>query len=138
MVAAVLFACSSDDKETCPIVGTYSVSGTNTDGDCPTSTDATAYTISPAPDGSGADYVVEITGIQGRCALNEIAACKAQGKCDLDVGDATDPANRTGTFQYSWTFSEGGFTGTATLIVPDAKSLPGGCRSSISQNASRQ
>jgi hypothetical protein len=87
-------------------------------------------TITARPPGAtGPDFALEITGNTGACSLNRVAgsACKVQGKCDIAVTDALDPKYATGTVQYSWTFDSKGFTGTSTLILPPAKSLPQGC-----------
>ena len=134
-LVALLVACSSStDGEDCAIVGTYSVLGTIESGNCPDpGSDPVTYTISPR----GSVYAVEIQGLGGACAAEQTGTCKVQGKCDLGVTDAKDP-NAKGTFQFSWTFTASGFSGVATVSIPDAASLPGGCSGTVKHNASRR
>lgn len=132
----VVVACSSStDEEDCPIVGTYAVLGVVESGNCPDpGSSAVTYTISSAPTG----YEVEIQGLQGACTAEQTGACKAQGKCDVLVSDAKDPRANRGTFQFAWTFTASGFSGVATVAIPDADSLPGGCTGTAKQTATRR
>jgi hypothetical protein len=132
----VVVACSSETEEACPIVGTYSVVGVSESGDCPDPANQTpTYTISAAQSGG---YIVEIQGIRGACTAENTGTCKVQGKCDVSILDAKDPRLATGTFQYAWTFDSGGFRGTASIALPDADSLPGGCTGTVRQTATRR
>jgi hypothetical protein len=133
-VIALLVACSSDPAAapTCQIEGSYSATGTTIPGgtcpDAPATPVVDTITARP-PGATGPDFKLEITGLKGACSLNLVAgsACKVQGKCDVEISDALDPQNATGTVQYSWTFDSKGFTGTSTLTAPPGKSLPKGC-----------
>ena len=137
-------ACSSSDEDACVIEGTYSATAVMLPGgSCPdTNNDPVVDTITARPPGTtgGPDFYLQITGTQGGCPLNRVAgsACKVQGKCDVQLIDALDPNNAMGTVQYSWTFDANGFTGTSTVIVPAAKSLPKGCTAQASVTGKRQ
>lgn len=126
-------ACATvaDDEEAdCTIAGTYSLTGERESGNCPTGDGdegATAITISPAPPSSAADYSLQIAGVEGRCPLTKLSACKLQGKCDLAVPSPLDPANAIGSIQYTWTFSRSGLSGFSALSLPPTKTLPEGC-----------
>lgn len=135
-ILGVLVACSSGDESECTVVGTYAVLAAAEPGNTcpdPSSTPVT-YTISA----DGPNYTVAIQGTQGLCAAQPAGACKIQGKCDVKISDATNPANGTGTFQFAWSFDTNGFKGSATVQIPDATSVPGGCSGSVSQTATRR
>jgi hypothetical protein len=138
LVAALsAVACSSssedDSADACPIVGTYDVALTQeAGGTCGDGGQAT-YTISR----NGAGYALEVPGLQGACSLEDIGGCRAQGKCDIVLTDATDPANAVGGVSFAWTFSASGFTGVNTLVLPAAKSMPDGCQSRYALTATR-
>lgn len=139
----VLAGCSSSSSSTpaCQIEGSYTATGQRTNGNCPVSTMPVTDTITARPAGaSGPDFALQITGLQGACSLNYVAGetCKVQGKCDIAITDALDPANATGTTQYSWTFTSTGFTGTSTVTIPPAKSLPQGCTAMANVTGTRQ
>ena len=132
----ILGACTSttDKKSSCPIAGTYTVTGEATSDDCSSQStnesgaSSTTYTITALDSGdSTADFAIEIQGLAGGCVDDQINTCKVQGKCDLRIKDPVSPANDTGTFQFSWTFDASGFKGTYALNAPPAKSLPKGC-----------
>lgn len=137
-------ACSSTDEDVCLVEGTYSATAVMLPGaTCPdTGTDPVVDTITARPPGStsGPDFYLQITGAQGGCPLNRVAgnACKVQGKCDVQLTDALDPTNAVGTVQYAWTFDAKGFTGTSTVTVPPAKSLPKGCTAQANVTGKRQ
>lgn len=140
LVAAVLslvvVACSSsadDAAEDCPIVGTYNVTLTAESGDCAEGSSEATYTITA----NGSAYAVQLPGLQGACPLEAIGSCKAQGHCEVHGTDALDPNNSVGTVQFAWTFTSGGFTGSNTVALPAAKSLPNGCNGRASLNATR-
>lgn len=134
VLSTVALACSSSDDsaEDCNMVGTYAVTSTVETGDCPDGAETT-YTISA----NGSAYFLEVPGIQGGCSLEPIGQCKAQGKCDVVVKDAADPNNSVGGVSFAWTFSAGGFTGSNTMSLPPAKSLPSGCNGRYSISATR-
>lgn len=143
VVVSGLVACSSSSSgPACQIEGSYSGVGSNAQGTCPSgAAGPVTDTITARPPGAtGPDFLLEITGLQGGCALNYVAgeACKVQGKCDLQITDALDPNNATGTVQYSWTFTNSGFTGTSTETIPPAKSLPKGCSTQETVTGTRQ
>ena len=80
----ILVACSSNDEDECPIVGTYSVTGASESGNCPDSVnETTIYTVSADGDG----FAVEIQGVQGFCDAQRVSTCKIQGRCDVGVKD---------------------------------------------------
>lgn len=132
VVTVVLVACSSDDEEACPIAGTYTMTATpeaQSEG-CQDLGQAgqTTLTITQRPPGkTGPDFALQMQGVQGACAVEQLAACKVQSKCDILITDATDPANNVGTLQFSWTFDRGGFKGINSGSFPAATSLPRGC-----------
>lgn len=131
----ILAACSGDEEDECPIVGTYSVTGASESGNCPDSVnETTIYTVSADGDG----FAVEIQGVQGFCDAQRVSTCKIQGRCDVGVKDPRDPANARGTLQFSWTFDPNGFKGTLAVSVPDALSLPGGCTGTNVQTGVRR
>lgn len=136
-LSPLALACSSSTDDAgpdCQIVGSYNVTITEeAGGTCGPGGNPT-YTISDRGDGT---YALEVPGLQGGCVLEDIGQCKAQGKCDLTLLDAADPANATGGVSLSWTFTEAGFTGSNSLVLPPAKSLPEGCTSRYSLAASR-
>lgn len=136
---AILAACSSStdgDGTSCRIEGTYTATGKVESGNCPLNPDAppTTDTITKLDDRS---YGLEIQGTTGGCVLELVEACKLQGKCDLAITDAIDPGDR-GTVQYSWTFTQDGFTGFSAVTVPPAKSLPDGCSGTASVTGTRR
>ncbi len=129
-------ACSgtAENKATCPIVGTYTVTGTVESGDCSSpSTDesgasSTTYTITKLDSGDPtSDFGIEIQGLRGGCIGDQIDTCKVQGKCDLRLKDPVSPSDDIGTYQFSWTFDANGFNGTYAVRLPPAKTLPKGC-----------
>lgn len=134
-----LASCSSSDEQpACRIEGTYTMSATpetQSEG-CAAlpSSPGTTVTISAV---QGA-YAVELQGGTGACRGDLVEACKLQTKCDVDILDATDPAQRTGTLQFSWTFSQGGFTGLNAGAIPPATSVPKGCTFSSNATATRR
>jgi hypothetical protein len=138
IVAAVyVAACSSgDDEPACRIEGTYSATGVTESGDCPPvdGNQPVTDTISRNPDGS---YLLEVQGITGGCRLEQVETCKLQGKCDVDIADATTQIT-TGTAQYSWTFRRDGFDGFSTVSIPPARSLPNGCTGSARVTGARR
>ncbi len=142
MIASV--ACSSastDAADECPIEGSYSATGSQTSGNCPSSDAPATYTITArAPGATGPDFKLEIQGLSGACSLNRVAGstCKVQGKCDATVTDALDPNNALGTAQFSWTFDKAGFTGTSTVVAPPAEALPDGCSGQATVTGARQ
>jgi hypothetical protein len=142
VLLVALAACSSSSSApACQIEGSYTATAERTSGDCQLSTTPVTDTITARPaDATGPDFALQITGLQGGCALNHVAGdtCKVQGKCDITVSDALDPSNATGTAQYSWTFTGTGFTGTSTVTIPPAKSLPKGCSAIASVTGTRQ
>lgn len=137
LAAGFFVACSSSaEGEECTIAGTYTVVGAAETGNtCPDTSNAkTTYTVSPAADA----FAVEIQGVQGTCVGRRVGACGLQGKCDVAVKDAVNPLDATGTFQFSWTFDETGFKGSATVDIPAAASLPGGCSGTSVQTGVRR
>lgn len=131
----VVAACSSsedDAADDCPIVGTYNIKGEPISGDCGPGAEAT-YTVSA----QGAGYLVEVPGLQGGCSLESAGTCKVQGKCDVVGTDALDPNNNVAGVSFAWTFTKSGFTGTNTLSLPPAKSLPAGCTGQYAITGSR-
>lgn len=138
LVLITASACSSDDEPDCRIEGTYTMTATpetQSEGcSAVPPSSSTTITISPF---QGA-YAVELQGGTGACRGDRIEACKLQTKCDVNVVDATDPAQRTGTLQFSWTFSQDGFTGLNAGSVPPATSVPKGCTFSSNATAKRR
>lgn len=136
-IAATILACSSGTEgDDCAIAGTYAVTGAAETGNtCPDSiNETTTYTISP----TGDTFAVELQGVQGSCIGRRIEACKIQGKCDLASRDPVSPNNAIGTLQFSWTFVGDGFKGSATVTIPPAVSLPGGCSGTSAQTGVRR
>jgi len=124
-----VIACSSSagEGEACDVVGTYVTTDAKQSGSCPdVGSQPTTWTISS--DGAGG-YVVETAGIKGGCTAQPVNACKVQGKCDVIVADPIDPAKNQGTIQYSWTFKDGGFTGSTVIFAPASAALKDGCSS---------
>jgi hypothetical protein len=133
-------ACSSESEgPACKIEGTYLGTASNVTGTCAVSTDPVTDTITARTE-TPPDFNLEIQGFTGACSLTRVAgeACKVQGKCDITVTDAIDPANATGTVQYSWTFTNTGFSGTSAVTIPPGKSLPNGCSGRASVTGTRQ
>jgi hypothetical protein len=144
-LTAVLVACSGDDEPECVIAGTYTMTATPESqsegcadlgsGEGP----PTTLTITERPPGAtGPDFAVEMSGLQGGCAANKTSACQIQTKCDVVLTDATDPANNVATLQFSWTFTESGFSGLNSGAFPAAKTLPRGCNFTSKATASRR
>jgi hypothetical protein len=131
-------ACSSsaedDAAPSCSFVGSYNVTATEEAGGTCGAAGNPTYTISDLGDGT---YGLEVPGLQGGCIIEDIGNCKGQGKCDLKLLDATDPANATGGVSFAWTFSRDGFTGSNSLVLPPAKTLPDGCTSRYALTATR-
>lgn len=127
-LVAVACSSSSDDSSEpkCTIVGSYRVALVEEAGGTCGPAGEPTYTISDMGDGL---YALEVPGLQGGCALEDIGGCKAQGKCDLTLTDAIDPANATGGVSLVYTFTADGFTGSNTIVLPPAKPLPNGCQS---------
>lgn len=136
LVALVVACSSSTDGEECVIVGTYSATGVQESGNCPASGSDAPVTDTITKIGEGR-YGLEIQGISGGCVLDQVEACKLQGKCDLGIIDAINPADR-GTVQYSWTFTKDGFSGFSAITIPPAKSLPDGCSASAKVTGTRR
>jgi hypothetical protein len=136
-VSFAVVACSSsaedDAADACPVVGTYDVALTQEEGGTCGGGGKATYTISR----NGAGYALEVPGLQGACALEDIGGCRAQGKCDIALTDAVDPANAVGGVSFAWTFSASGFTGVNTLVLPAAKSMPDGCQSRYALTGTR-
>lgn len=143
-LAILAVACTTkvEGEDACTIAGTYSLSGVKESGNCPESggdpNATTTLTISPAEAGSGADFALEIQGLQGACPMAKVDSCKLQGKCDVVLKDALDPRNATGSIQYTWTFDKNGFTGFSALTLPPATSLPKGCSQNATNTATRR
>jgi hypothetical protein len=110
-------------------------------GDCNIESDPAGVTITitarPPEVTSGAPYAVEAQGLSGRCYAESPGACKIQAHCELVVTDALDPSNDIGTLQYVWTFDTAGFSGTNSVSIPPAKSLPDGCRGTAKATGKR-
>lgn len=148
LVAASLFAlvaaCSSADEPSCRIGGTYTMTATpdiQTEGcsDLPQGPTSSAVTLTPRPAGAtGPDFALEMQGLSGACAVNQSDTCKLDGKCDVTIIDATDPANNIATLQITWTFTESGFSGLNSGSFPAAKSLPRGCAFTSKANGTRR
>jgi hypothetical protein len=146
MGVALLFAsaCASEPGASgagggCKIEGTYTLEATleTQSAGCedlfdpatnPNAGAQQVVTITAKPPGlRGPDFAIEIQGASGACAGDIVDACTVQTKCDLNVTDALDPNNATGTLQFSWTFSATGFEGLNSGALPPAKTAPKGC-----------
>lgn len=115
LLLLILAGCSS-----VPVEGTYSVLGKRKAGTCgETGSAPTTWTITALDSG----YTLEFPGITGGCALREVDgdSAKLQGKCSIDIGDATT-SDRTATLQYLLTFDAAGFKGSVAIHIPPAKS----------------
>lgn len=138
---ALLAACSSDDGEECPIVGTYSLTGEIESTTCNTGSSpapsTTTIQIQAEEASSGFDFSYTVQGTTGRCGLKKVSACKVEGTCPLAINDATT-ANNQGSLQTSWTFSKGGFSGISSLTLPPFKDNPDGCVQTTKNTATRR
>ncbi len=84
-------------------------------------------TARPAGVTGGPDYKIGVPGVTGDgCGVVLVDQCKVQGKCEILIADATGPM-KYATVQYSWSFTDTGFTGLSTAVVPPSQSLDGGC-----------
>jgi hypothetical protein len=133
LVAFVVVACSSSDEAQCQVAGLYVATATPESGNCPVSTDPVTDTFEVK--GDSATLIVQ--GL-GPVCTGKVQSCTWTASCPIVVTDATDPANKTGTVQYSWTFTKDGFSGTSALSLPPAKSLPSGCKGIARVTGSRR
>lgn len=141
----LLVGCSSSASsgESCPFEGTYTFTNMLESGMCMAPADAGAQSSNSVGTvtitANGGSYVLQLAGVTGGCIATQVgSACKLQADCPVTITDAIDPTNATGTFQYSWTFTESGFTGLTTVNAPPAKSLPDGCSATDSSTGTRR
>lgn len=135
-----LVACSDGDKDApaCSIPGTYTMTAapeTQSSG-CSALPPAAPTTVTVNSAGGG--YSIEMQSLQGGCVATLVEACKIQAKCDFQATDALDPAQATGTLQFSWTFDAGGFKGINSGTIPKARSVPDGCTFTSNATAQRR
>ncbi len=144
VMSTVAVACSSSDKEECPIVGTYSMTGVVESTTCSLPAgDGSPSTVqvSRAQEGDRAEFVWSFSGAVGRCGLTRVGgsdSCKLEGPCPVTITDATDPTNNQGQILISWTFNAGGFEGVSTFTAPPFKDHPQGCTQTARNTASRR
>lgn len=152
-LAAIVVACSSSDDGSaltnCEYVGTYSMTANLTSSACAAddpdagvtgqSSEPHPVTVTVSgPDSTGSVYAVQLEGVQGGCRGEVLAGCKLQTKCEITLTDALDPANRVGTYQFSWTFTHAGYSGSETLNLPPAQNYSHGCRGEADVTATRK
>ncbi len=122
---AGLSACGSDDGGSpasgggacTTVTGVYQETDVYDDppGDCPQDAEAAAKpsTVTLTKDAAGAGTVsLESAALGGACPL-VLDGCKASGKCEVraKTGEAL------ATLQVSWTFTDTGFTGFASVFT---------------------
>lgn len=142
VVLAHVVACSSEaERPPCTIAGTFQETVKITGGDCPAGGgDPITVTVTQRPAGvtGGPDYKIAVPGITGDgCGVSLVEQCKVQGKCEILIADATGPM-QYGTVQYSWAFTDTGFTGLSTVSIPPSVSLDGGCTGSADVSGVRR
>ena len=137
-VSAACSGSSSDgDADSCGVAGTYLATASNPTGTCMASAGDTATdTFEVSSDGATANLTIAGLIAAPGCP-GSIQGCTWTAACTLTVTDATGPV-KTATVRYAYTFGSGAFTGTASLSVPPATSLPQGCEGSEQVRGTRK
>lgn len=136
MTAALmaLAGCSSSDDEECRIDGTYTVTGTVESGNCAGPSEPVTDTFTTLPDGR---VKLEIQGLPDLVPIGTVNGCTWTAANSFTITDATT-AEKTGTVQYSYTFTRSGLSGIVSQSIPPAASLPAGCRGTTKVTGTRR
>jgi hypothetical protein len=127
-------ACSSASSTACDIAGLYVVNGTTQSGNCPTPDSNVTDTFSV----SGNTATLVFAGLVGPGCTGPVSGCTWTASCDITDTTATSPSDATITAQYSYTFTETGFTGTLGEDIPPSTGLTSGCRGVMSATGTKQ